>query len=313
LTSEELETATIRPRVKLLGEWMREGDLGFIYGERGIGKTWLVCAIATHLSAGVNLDTWEAWEAVPVLFIDGEMAQDSTRDRLKGMSQANKNLHVLHHERLFDLSGLSMNLADSVTQRVLTSLCTEKKVKALILDNLSCLVSGVKENDADAWELLLSWLLELRRRRIAVIIVHHAGRSGFMRGTTKREDPAAWIIKVGATDETDHSQDGAKFETSFQKIRNTPAPEWIRHWHFQTEPNGEVSIGCEEISFEGKVLQLIQAGLETATEIVEELKCAKSTVSKAAKRLETQKLIEIRRRKYFPRGFMNRNEEPKNG
>ena len=48
--------------------------------------------------------------------------------------------------------------------------------------------SFLKENDADAWELLLNWLLELRRRRIAVIIVHHAGAAGQrMRGTTKRE------------------------------------------------------------------------------------------------------------------------------
>ena len=32
--------------------------------------------------------------------------------------------------------------------------------------------------------------------KVTVIIVHHAGRSGLMRGTSKREDSAAWIIKV---------------------------------------------------------------------------------------------------------------------
>jgi len=47
------------------------------------------------------------------------------------------------------------------------ALCVEKAIKVLIIDNLSCLVSGVKENDADAWEILLAWLLDLRRRRTA--------------------------------------------------------------------------------------------------------------------------------------------------
>src|ERR1700730_331518 len=308
LTSEQLETTPITPRAKLLGEWLRECDLGFLYGERGIGKTWLVCAVATHVSTGNNLGTWKSWGAFPVLYVDGEMAQDSTRDRLKGMFEANKNLHVLHHERLFDLSGLSMNLANPLIQKVITNLGIGKEIKVLILDNLSCLVSGVKENDSDAWEQLLFWLLELRRRRIAVIIVHHAGRNGFMRGTSKREDPAAWVIKIESSYKANPTEDGAKFETKFEKIRNTSTPEWIRIWHFKSESTGEVSIACQEIGFDGKVLQLIQDGLETNSEIANELNCTAGTVSKAAKRLEAAKLIEIRKRRYYPRGFMNQNE-----
>ncbi len=41
--------------------------------------------------------------------------------------------------------------------------------------------------------MMLPWLLDLRRRKIAVVIVHHAGRSGEMRGTSKREDNVFWI------------------------------------------------------------------------------------------------------------------------
>jgi len=106
------------------------------------------------------------------------------------------------------------------------------------------------------------------------------------------------MIRLEATEAIDPSELGAKFETSFQKIRTTPNPEWIRIWHFKTETDGQVTYGCQEISFDGKVLQLIEAGLETASDIVEEIGCAKSTVSKAAKRLEAKKLIEIRNRHY---------------
>ena len=113
--------------------------------------------------------------------VDGEMPMDLTRDRLKGLAKGNKNLTILHHEKLFNLSGCSINLADTRTQKAITAICVSTNKKLLILDNLSCLASGVKENDADEWEKLLPWLLELRRRRIAVIIVHHSGRSGLMR------------------------------------------------------------------------------------------------------------------------------------
>jgi hypothetical protein len=306
LTSAQLETAPIKPRAKFLGEWFWEGDLGFVYGPRGIGKTWFIDGLAVCLSIGRDFDSWVVPKAMPVLYIDGEMPEDLTRDRLKGLASGNNNLTVLHHEALFNSAGLSMNLAEPVTQRVITELCVEKKIKVLILDNLSCLVSGVKENDADAWEVLLPWILELRRRRIALVIVHHAGASGKrMRGTTKREDPAAWVIKLEATEGIDPSETGAKFEMAFTKLRTTSSPEWMRIWHFKTEADGQVSIGCQEVSFEGKVLQLIQDGLETATEIAGEMSCALSTISKVAKRLEAKKLIEIRNRRYYPRGFMN--------
>jgi AAA domain len=309
VTSEELENVNIEPRAKLLGEWLREGDLGFIYGERGSGKTWLVAGIATSVSAGTNLDTWESHGLFPVLYVDGEMPIDLTRDRLKGLSPKNKNLSILHHEHLYNLSGDSMNIADQMTQKVILEICTIKKIKLLILDNLSCLASGVKENDADEWEKLLNWLLDLRRRRIAVVIVHHAGTSGRMRGTTKREDSAAWVIKVTENNKNEPSESIARFETSFEKRpRGSTVFEWNRGWVFKTEVPGDVSIGCEEVSFDGKVLQLIQAGLTSPTDISLELNCAKSTVCKAAKRLENQNLIEKkggnRFTKYEPRGFM---------
>src|ERR1700757_1825821 len=186
-TSEQLEQVSIPSREKLMGSWLYEGDLGFVYGERGNGKTWFVDAIASRLSIGMQLHGWQVQKAVDVLLIDGEMPIDAARDRLKGMSKSNPRLHVLHHELLFNSSGLAMNLTSERTQRVITAICLKKNIKLLILDNLSCLFSGIKENDADEWEKALNWLLDLRRRRVAVLIVHHSGLSGRMRGTTRRE------------------------------------------------------------------------------------------------------------------------------
>jgi hypothetical protein len=307
-TSAQLEKMTIVPRKPIIGKWMKEGDTGFVYGMRGCGKTWLVDAIATHVSTGTDLQDWEVPEAIQVLLIDGEMPGDDATARLTGMKKENKNLHVLHHEVLFDVTGLAMNLTQPRSQRVITEMCIQGKIKLLILDNLSCLFSGIKENDADEWEKVLNWLLDLRRRRIAVLIVHHSGRSGFMRGTSRREDALFWMIKVEEVEGKGASELGARFQTNFTKQRNSQTPEWTREWTFQTEKDGTINIGCEEIAFDEKVLRLIQSGITSATDLAEELEVNKSTVSRSCQRLINKNLIELNNRQYRPRGFMNKRE-----
>jgi putative DNA primase/helicase len=54
-------------------------------------------------------------------------------------------------------------------------------VELLILDNLSSLTAGLRENDSDAWSPIQEWLLRLRRRGISVLIVHHAGKRGALK------------------------------------------------------------------------------------------------------------------------------------
>ena len=129
-----------------------------------------------------------------------------------------------------------------------------------------------------------------------------------MRGTSKREDSAFWIIRVDEVKGRATHERGARFQTVFTKQRNNAQMEWMREWTVQTQDNGQVSFGCTELSFDGKVLQLIQDGLSSASDIAQELGCVKSTVCKAANRLETQKLIEKhggnRFTKYKPRAAM---------
>lgn len=308
-TLQQWEGIEIPRRKFLVGHWMREGDLGFLYGERGGGKTLFADALATHLSTGKDLFSWAIPDEAEVMYVDGEMPQDDARDRLRGMSTNNPRIHILHHDRLFDQCGGIMNLTQPVSQRVITEICKKRNIKLLILDNLSCLFSGIKENDADEWEKVLNWLLDLRRRKIAVLIIHHAGASGTrMRGTTRREDAAFWVIRVDPITDRQQNETCTRFQTTFTKQRNNRSPEWNREWTFQTDSKGIVSIGCQEISFDAKVLQLIEAGLSSASEIAEELAVAKSTVCKAARRLQNQKLIDINRRQYKPRGFMNERE-----
>src|SRR5262249_12498404 len=88
----------------------------------------------------------------------------------------------------------------------------------LVLDNLSTLCRGGKENEAQSWLPVQRWLLALRRRRLSVLSLHHASKGGAQRGTSRREDVLDTVIVLPPPDEYS-PVDGAKFEVRFEKAR----------------------------------------------------------------------------------------------
>ena len=221
-----LATADVPKREPILGTWFRQGDLGFIYGPRGLGKTWLAMHLARKIAEGGRMACWEPSRARRVLYIDGEMPLDNLRERDAALSSTDTHgMLYLQHEALFHSSGTVLNMADPNVQAAVSELCRVQQVEVLFLDNLSCLFTGLKENDADGWERVLPWLLDLRRNRVAVVFVAHAGRNGLIRGTSRREDAAFRIIQLAAPDGTDDSSDGARFVSRFDKNRNATEEE----------------------------------------------------------------------------------------
>src|SRR5439155_14999303 len=291
---------TLKPRQKLLGEWFCEGDLGFIFAFRGVGKTWFALAIAQALSTGGNLWDWQAHAPVKVLYGDGEMPPDLLRNRCAGLEAINVNLEFLNHEILFERTGKVLNITNPDVQRAITQRCVNSSTKVLILDNLSTLASGMRENEADSWELVNNWLLDLRRRKIAVIIVHHAGRSGEMRGTSKREDNVFWIIALDDTKKNAEDKRGARFISRFTKpSRNQqeeiPAYEWLL---VTDEASGIVTISHKQAQTMDVFLQLIKDGVTQCSDIANEMKVSSATVSRLAKRAMDAGLIKKVNREY---------------
>ena len=278
----ELSNLGIPPRQKLLGDWFMEGDLRFIFAPRGVGKTWLALGMATALAGGNTCGPWHANGRHRVLYVDGEMPCEDLGKRIEGMAGVDA-LSVLNHEALFHLSGKVLNLGDSVTQEVLTELLLAAKTKVLMLDNLSCLFSGVAENDADAWESVLQWLLILRRHRIAAVLIHHAGRNKeTMRGTSRREDAAFWVLRLDGIE--DEHRKGARFLSRFTKDRNSPCEQAATEWRFTTLEDGTVEIATHPASNIDVFRQWIADGLTSAEDIAKEMHVTKGTVSKWAKK-----------------------------
>lgn len=294
VTASELHGLTLKPRQKLLGNWFCEGDLGFIFAFRGTGKTWLSLAMARSLSNGGQLGDWHAQASVRVLYIDGEMPPDLMRDRCDGLQASYDKLEFLNHEILFERTGKVLNITNREVQQAITQHCVDSKVKVLILDNLSTLASGMKENEADSWELVNNWLLDLRRRKIAVVIVHHAGRSGEMRGTSKREDNVSWIIALDDAKKNNDDKRGAQFISRFTKpSRNTQEEVPAYEWHFVTdETSGQVIVEHKQAQTMDVFLGLIEDGVRDCNQISQEMKMSPASISRLAKRaLDAGKII----------------------
>jgi AAA domain len=282
-TSATLQTLRLEPRLPIVGDWFLEGDLGFIFAPRGLGKTWISLLLAQGIATGKEVGPWAVHSIRRVLYIDGEMPPDSIRSRDSSLGTPCENLIFLNHQILFEKTGQVLNVANLLVQEAITQFLLDAKISVLFLDNLSTLVAGLKENAGEDWEHVQPWLLQLRRHHISVVWIHHAGRDPKnMRGHTKREDPAFWVIRLEETDD-DENRNGAKFISHFTKNRN--APESPEHYEWAFTPNANKTLVTFKLASNWQLFRkAVEGGLESATDICEEIHCSKGLVARMAKR-----------------------------
>jgi hypothetical protein len=72
--ADGLAQIAVPPREPILGAWFKEGDLGFICGVRGPGKTWLAMLLGRRCAEGGSVTDWTVHKPRRVLYVDGEMA-----------------------------------------------------------------------------------------------------------------------------------------------------------------------------------------------------------------------------------------------
>jgi putative DNA primase/helicase len=209
----------IPAREMLLAPILPERSLAMLYAPRGMGKSWLALSIGLAVASGQPILRWSAPRQRNVLYVDGEMRLVSLQERLKAISVPfgtaipNDGFRLLAADQIDG----GINLSTEIRQRSLEPLLED--VNLLILDNLSTLASTTSESASDAWVPMQNWLLKLRRRGIAVLLVHHAGTNGRQRGTSRREDALDAVIALRRPEDYCPEQ-GARFEIHFEKLRN---------------------------------------------------------------------------------------------
>ncbi len=295
LSAGSLCAMTLPQRPGLLGQWMKEGDLGYLFAPRGAGKSWLAMLIAKAISEGAALGEWQGGEARPVTYLDCEMNLSDLRERLAKIGATGEALSILSNESLFRNDLAAINIANPTHQAALSAMLAPGCL--FIIDNLSTAQVGIAENENDAFDLLRPWLLSLRHRRITTLIVHHAGRNGFMRGASRREDMAHWIISL-----KDATPDGGTtaFLTTFVKCRNCRASEAPPLLWTLADTGQGIKVTCKVHSGPEAMLGHIRDGVSSASELADLLGVAVGTVSKWAKKLQSTGLIRKDGRGYAP-------------
>ena len=228
LDGEELLNAQFPPRSLMLAPWLPDKGLAMIYGTRGVGKTWVALSVAHAIASGGELLSWRAPRLRRVLYIDGEMPAAMLQERYAEVLAASMRDAPRENFRLLaaDIQpdGLP-DLADADAQRFYEAAIADAEL--IIVDNLSTIARGLRENEADAFGPVQSWLLAQRAAGRSVLLIHHAGKGGGQRGTSRKEDTLDSVISLSRPPGYSATE-GARFEIRFAKSRG--------FWGLDAEP-----------------------------------------------------------------------------
>jgi putative DNA primase/helicase len=294
VTLKEFLSRTLPPREAMLSPWLSTQSLNMIYSARGVGKTHVALGIAYAVASGKEFIGWKADKPWGVLYLDGEMPGNSLQERLALMTLTMGKEFPEENFRLMtpDLQNGAMPDLGTIEGQQLVDQHILPSTKLIVVDNLSCLLRGTgSENEAESWQGIGQWALLKRTQGISIIFIHHAGKSGKQRGTSKREDILDTVIALSHPKDY-NPEEGANFEVHFEKSRHLSGKSVESFTAKLTaDENGKpkwITLPLED-SNRQKVLELQKTGLSNA-EIANELDINRSTVYRILKRVEPKHL-----------------------
>lgn len=283
LDLRELAAHQFKQRELLLAPWLHSQDLAMVFAGRGIGKTHLALSISFAVATGgLCLGKWQAPRPGKVLYLDGELPGAVLQKRLAmhlpdvepqpGYFRAFTPDLLPDGAALPDLSTLA---GQSVIDRMI-----DDDTALVVIDNLSAWCRTGRENEAESWHPVAGWILQLRRRGMAVLLIHHAGKGGQQRGTSKREDLLDVVIGLSRPKDYDPKQ-GAVFNLEFTKARNLAGDgaESLEITLGGTDDRAVWQCRTLEAGNFDRIVELANEGL-SQSEIAAELDLNKSNVSR---------------------------------
>lgn len=219
LTCDELLAWDLPPREMLLLPFFPSQGLVMLVAKRGVGKTHIALGIACAVATGGTFLKWTAPTPKKVLYIDGEMPGVVMIERMRMIIEmVGKNPGAYLKTITPDRQDFVLpDLASAEGRKAFEPLIRDAEL--VIIDNISCLFRSGGENESESWQEVQEWALDLRRRGKSVLFVHHAGKSGAQRGTSKREDILDTVVMLRHA-EGYKSHEGASFDVIFDKARH---------------------------------------------------------------------------------------------
>lgn len=288
INMEDFLAITLPERDFLLRPVIPTQGIAILFAPRGIGKTFAALGIALAVAGALSIFNWHAPQARNVLYVDGEMPAISMQERLAALSlgmaappRALQNLSIITP----DMQPRSMpDLATTYGQQALEPFLSG--VNMLVLDNLATLCRTGKENESQSWTPIQTWLLDLRRRGMAVLLVHHAGKSGDQRGTSAREDIMDTVISLRRP-KIYNVAEGARFEVHLTKARGIVGEEALPfEVHLRSEDNRLLWDVSDLVNVQAEELKRLLAEGLSLRDCSDEMGVSKSVLHRLKKRLE---------------------------
>jgi len=212
----------------MLGNVLSPSTLMMIYGLAGAGKTYFATAAALCVAHGLDFLTWGVPTPRTVLYVDGELPAWMLQQRIRELREPLEPLITQCPRPMYvitpDLQQDGIPKIDTAEGFIALLQIADgiEDLALVVLDNLSCLTNPEDDNSSASWSSVQELLLAFRRRGIAVIVVHHAGKGGQQRGTSRRADILDVILKL-SPDAGGHEDGRTRVLVEFEKGRSLPS------------------------------------------------------------------------------------------
>ena len=242
-----------------------------IFAPTGVGKTYIMLYMAYSVAVGApTIFVWDIPRRRPVTYIDGEMDQLTLQERLAEIAKS--FLPVMPDRGYMKI--ITPDQQPKFPPRINTKEGRARIEEHLqpggfaVLDNIVTLCPGGDEKESEDWSVIQEWILYLRRNRISLFMVQHAGKSGDQIGTSKKEIQLSCNIKLRT--QSDYTpEDGLRVEAQVKKLRRRGKDgDWNPRWAQPFEISYRTVDGVSEFStrpmraiLRTKAIQMLQAGM----------------------------------------------------
>jgi putative DNA primase/helicase len=296
INADDFLKETFPEREMLLAPVLPKKGLVMLHAARGTGKTFMSMSMAYAVASGGVCGKWSAPQPARVLFIDGEMQASALKERLAGIASGNET-ELLSGDYLKLIAndmqeGPMPNLATKEGQDTLEPFLDG--VDLVVIDNLSTLARHGRSNDEESWVPVQNWLLELRRRSISVLMIHHEGKSGTQRGTSCKEDILDTVIQLKRP-QNYRQKEGARFEIHFTKARGIFGDDAQPFEAMLLSDNGKFTWTTRDIEdVELEQLKSLLAEGCSIRDAAEEMGKSKGAIQRLKKKMDNQSRISSR-------------------
>jgi AAA domain/Homeodomain-like domain len=282
----DLLSLELKPRELLLSPFLPSQGLVMLYSKRGVGKTYVALGISIAVASGAHFLRWNAPKPRKVLYVDGEMPGCSLKERLSSMLAGfaeSSTMPVSQYLRIITPDLQERGLPDLASVEGQDAIEDELNgADLLVLDNLSALARAGKENEGEGWLPVQEWALGLRRKGVSVLFVHHAGKSGAQRGTSRREDLLDTVLTLKHSSDYSPSE-GLRCEVCYEKTRGfmgDDAKPFEVRMELGPDHKARWIIADLQQSKEARALELLATGGLSLRDVAEEVGLSKSTVQR---------------------------------